>query len=138
MACNCKNCGGRITGLAHIGLLVSDIERSKSFYVDVLGFEPAGDHNLSGAALSFVRIGSCVIELIQRPRYEPRAAGHFDHVCLEVEDIQSLMCKLIEKNVRFEHDDVTTVPQLQMKNVFLCGPDGERLEFFERIRGENP
>jgi hypothetical protein len=31
MPCNCENCGGRILGLAHIGLFVSNLERSKAY-----------------------------------------------------------------------------------------------------------
>lgn len=132
MACNCKNCGGRVVGLAHIGLYVSDLARSKAFYIDDLGFEPDGDYQLPGCSISFVRAGSCVVELIRRDAHEPRPAGCFDHVCIEVEDIDTLVCKLIEKNVRFETDHVVDIPELSIRNIFFAGPDGERLEFFER------
>ena len=131
MACNCANCGGRIQGLAHIGLYVSDLSVSKPFYVDTLGFEAAGDYELPSCRISFVRAGSCVIELIQRTSGEPRQAGVFDHVCLEVDDIESIVCKLIEKNVRFETDHIVDVPELSIRNIFFSGPDGERLEFCE-------
>ena len=131
MPCNCANCGGRISGLAHIGLFVSDLSVSKSFYMDTLGFEAAGDYQLPSCRISFVRAGSCVIELIQRASGEPRQAGLFDHVCLEVDDIESLVCKLIEKNIRFETDNIVDIPELSIRNVFFSGPDGERLEFCE-------
>jgi lactoylglutathione lyase len=131
MPCNCTNCGGRVQGLAHIGLYVSDIAVSKSFYVDKLGFETAGDAHLPACAISFVRAGSCVVELIQRVSGEPRDAGLFDHLCLEVEDIETLVCKLIEKGIRFETDHIVDIPELGIRNIFFAGPDGERLEFCE-------
>jgi lactoylglutathione lyase len=118
-------------GLAHIGVYVSDMRKSKAFYVDDLGFEPIGDHRLPACSISFVRAGSCVLELIQRDEGEPRAAGLFDHVCMEVEDIDSLVCKLIEKNIRFETSHIVDIPELKIRNVFFSGPDGERLEFCE-------
>ena len=131
MSCKCENCGGSIRGLAHIGLYVSDISRSKSFYVDDLGFECTGDYQLPACDISFVKAGSCVLELIQRKSGEPRQAGLFDHVCLEVSDIDSLVCKLIEKNVRFETGNIVDIPELSIRNIFFAGPDGERLEFCE-------
>jgi lactoylglutathione lyase len=134
MACDCKNCGGRVKGLAHIGLLVSDIARSKAFYVEDLGFESAGDHQLPNCRISFVRAGSCVIELIQPDGDKGRKAGPFDHVAIEVEDIDTLVCKLIERNVLFETDHVVDIPQMGIRNIFLAGPDGERLEFCESAR----
>jgi len=133
MACDCKNCGGRVVGLAHIGLYVTDLSRSKAFYVDTLGFEPAGDYHLPACDIAFVKAGSCVLELIERKSGEPRQAGLFDHVSIEVEDIDTLMCKLIEKNVRFETDRVVDVPALGIRNIFFAGPDGERLEFCESV-----
>ena len=131
MACKCENCGGRITGLAHIGVYVSDIAKSKAFYVDDLGFEHAGDFRLPACSIAFVKAGSCVLELIQRDEGAPREAGIFDHVCMEVEDIDTLLCKLIEKNIRFETDHIVDIPELAIRNVFFSGPDGERLEFCE-------
>ncbi len=134
MACNCANCGGRVQGLAHIGLYVSDLARSKAFYVETLGFETAGDYQFPNCSISFVRAGSCVVELIQRFTGEPRQAGLFDHLCLEVEDIETLVCKLIEKNIRFESDHIVDVPEMGIRNIFLAGPDGERLEFCEHVK----
>lgn len=134
MACNCSNCGGRITGLAHIGVYVSDLVLSKRFYVETLGFEPAGDIRLSNCSISFVKAGCCVLELISRDEGAPCQSGLFNHICLEVEDIETLVCKLIEKNIRFETDHIVDIPDLGIRNIFFAGPDGERLEFCEHKR----
>ena len=134
MACNCSNCGGRVVGLAHVGLYVSDLARSKAFYVDKLGFEHTGDYHLPACDISFVKAGSCVVELIRRHSGEPRENGLFDHLCLEVEDIDTLVCKLIEKSIPFETDHIVDIPELSIRNIFLSGPDGERLEFCEYMK----
>lgn len=134
MACNCANCGGRVQGLAHVGLYVSDLARSRAFYAGVLGFECAGDVHLPGCDISFVKAGSCVVELIQRHSGEPRQAGLFDHLCLEVDDIESLVCKLVESNIAFETDHIVDIPELGIRNIFFPGPDGERLELCQHVK----
>ncbi len=134
MPCNCENCGGRVLGLAHVGLYVSDLAASKAFYVDKLGFEPAGEAQLPDCDIAFVKAGSCVVELIRRHSGRPREAGLFDHLCLEVEDIDTLVCKLIEKGIRFKTDYVVHIPELSARNIFFAGPDGEWLEFYEYVK----
>ena len=137
MSCKCDNCGGRITGLAHIGIHVKDMSRSKAFYVDKLGMEITHDvDNGSGVNIVIVQQGSMILELIELPNQAPREAGVVDHIAFAVEDIETLVCKLIEKGIVFENNgDINTLPQLfgGIKNAWFTGPDGERLEFFEFI-----
>ncbi len=135
MGCNCENCGGRTLGLHHIGVMVRDIEASKAFYLGTLGFSLIDEADNNGAKLALIGVGSCVIELIQRPDHEPRPAGIIDHIAIAVEDIDTLVCKLIEKQVVFETNAIGVFPHLfgGLKNIFFAGPDGERLEFFEPI-----
>lgn len=137
MACNCARCGGKITGLAHIGIIVKDIEVSKAFYCETLGFfQLTGEYTLaSGLRLAFVNAGDCRLELIQQPIYAPRTAGVVDHIAMEVEDIEPLVCKLVEKRIPFETGEIGTMPELLggVKNIFFAGPDGERIEFFEYL-----
>ncbi len=133
MACNCKNCGGTITGLAHIGVRVSNMETSLRFYTDVLGFKLTSQQMLGTTHLAFLECGTCLIELIHPANFEPREAGQIDHIALEVKGIDSLVCRLIEKGVHFLSNSINTAPDLLdgVKNIFFTGPDGERFEFFE-------
>ena len=133
MACNCENCGGKITGLAHIGVRVSDMEASLRFYTEVLGFKLTGQQMMGTSHLAFLECGTCLIELIHPANYAPREAGQIDHIAMEVKGIDELVCRLIEKGVHFLSDSVSTAPTLLdgVKNIFFTGPDGERFEFFE-------
>jgi len=132
MACNC-NCGGKITGLAHIGIMVKDIDASIGFYRDTLGFELTDKVDLGAVKLGFLNIGSCLIELVQTPDYAARVPGTVDHIAVEVVGIEELVCKLVDKGVKFLTDKIEVLPNLLggVKNIFFTGPDGERLEFFE-------
>ncbi len=126
----CDACGGKMTGLAHIGIFVKSIEESNKFYIDQLGFEDAGRYG----NLQFLRVGSCILELVEIADYKPRPAGVIDHIAIEVEDIEKLVCKLTEKRFPFS-GEIKTMPDLcgGVKNLFFEGPDGERLEFFEYL-----
>lgn len=135
MKCNCSNCGGEITGLAHIGIRVRDMEASIRFYVDTLGFTLTDTHQAGPTKLAFLNIGTCLIELIQPAQYDERTPGQIDHIAVEVKDIEHLVCRLVEKNVRFLSNEIGTMDTLLggVKNIFFTGPDGERFEFFEYL-----
>ena len=137
MSCNCEKCGGRITGLAHIGIHVKDMARSKEFYVGKLGMELTHEASNNGVALALVQQDSMILELIELPNEAPRSAGIVDHIAFAVEDIETLVCKLIENGVVFEKNgEVGVVPNIfgGIKNAWLNGPDGEILELFEFIK----
>lgn len=133
MGCKCEQCGGKVVGLAHIGVQVRDIEASKAFYVGSLGFELTDECQMGPTKLAFLNVGDCKIELIQPGDFRPRVPGQIDHICVEVEDIDTLVCKLIEKGVKFDSDRINDAPGLLggVRNIFFAGPDGERIEFFE-------
>jgi len=136
MACNCDKCGnGKSTGLAHIGIQVTNLEEALDFYVNVLGFEVTNKTCIGDLTLVFMNIGTCLLELVHRPEYTPRPAGNIDHIAVEVEDIDNLVCRLTEKRVKFLTNGVGDMPGLLggVRNIFLEGPGGVRIEFFEYL-----
>ena len=42
---------GKVTGLAHIGVMVKDLEVSRKFYVEKLGFEEECRNDLGGTVI---------------------------------------------------------------------------------------
>ncbi len=135
MPCNCENCGGRITGLAHIGVYVKDMDRSKDFYLNTLGMELQAEEVLGEMKLALLGVGGLIIELVAKPNAEPRANGPVDHIAIACEDIDTLVCKLIEKGVAFDTDAISESSIFGgIKNIFFKGPDGESLEFFEYVK----
>ncbi len=130
-----------IKGIAHVGLYVNDIGRSVRFYEDKLGFEliheavnqcPEGD-----VLVKFVRNGDCVLELVQFPYGIKREDGWFDHVAINVTDIDSVIEALREKGICFEEGSYTFAPHVfppaGTKWVMFRGPDGEHIELNERL-----
>lgn len=119
-----------IKGLAHIGLYIKDIERSKRFYSDILGFKAACQvHQEDGTKICMMEKGSCILELVEFETYQKKADGFFDHVALEVEDIRAAMMDLSAKGIEFESED----PILDsiydgVYYIMFRGPDGEHIE----------
>jgi catechol 2,3-dioxygenase-like lactoylglutathione lyase family enzyme len=125
---------GKVTGLAHIGVKVKDIEASKRFYTDYLGFAIDGEDDLGHVKLAFLSNGNCLIELISADSV-PTAPGQIDHICMEVEGIDSLVSSLKEKGLQFEGEvSFSAAIRGGIKNIFFRGPDGERIEFFDYLR----
>lgn len=124
-------------GIAHVGFFVSDIEKSKKFYEEVLGFEtffersektPDGDT----VRIAFLRLGDLVFEMICIPKVTFPADGCFQHLAIKVTDIEDAARKLDEMGIA--HEELVYSPETLengSKWVNFLGPDGEHLEFNE-------
>ncbi len=123
-----------LTGLAHIGILVTDVEKSKDFYLNTLRFDLKAEHELpNGTKLVFCDAGSCQIELVWIPGAVGKPEGVVSHVAIECNDIEGWVEELRAKGVPFESDTIGVMADLLggAKNIFLAGPDGERIELWE-------
>lgn len=123
-----------INAYAHVGLYIKDVERSKKYYAEVLGFEcicqftnPAGD------ILAFMKSGSLIIELIQHKVWMDRRDGLFDHIAMQVDDIEAVSALLKARGVQFEDDIFFDVNVFDhgVKYQAFRGPDGEHLEIYQ-------
>ena len=119
-----------VLALGHVGLHVSDLERSKAFYRDILGFHVVWEKiTESGYHLLFMGNGSCVIELM--PTDEKLEDGHFDHLTVWVSNLENAQKELIRKGIVFETDVPNNDWQLYQNgehNLLFRGPDNERLQ----------
>ncbi len=142
MGCNCEccRCGGDITGLSHIGVFIRDIDKSLDYYTNTLGFEcyyRADVGEAEKTRIAFLRQGTCIIELVQRPVSEQRGDGLVDHIALKVTGIEAVIEGLREKGVEFETEKPIELPGLLgggVKYITFRGPDGEHLELTEELK----
>ena len=122
---------GKITGLAHIGVMVKDMDVSLDFYKR-LGFVLDKEEQMGSVRLAFLHAGSCIIELVAPNDGAERKAGVVDHIAVTVDDIAAAIENAIAKGIEIDASTVRTSQILGgLKNVFFQGPDGERLEFVE-------
>lgn len=127
---------GKVTGLAHIGVFVKDLEASVKFYTENLGFELDGIDDLGATRLAFVRNGGCILEFVCHSNYtNPNDHGIVDHVCLEVVGIEDVVAGLKAKGIAME-GEVGFSDKIRggIKNIFFRGPDNERIELMEYVR----
>lgn len=128
-----------LRGLAHVGLFVKDLERTRQFYEEHLGFETiwqceVDEPDGSLTQVMFIRNGPLVVEVI-RPQVVPeRTDGCFDHLALAVRDIEQIQQRLEKAGIAFESQRPVYKAQVfphGSKWLMFRGPDGERLELTE-------
>lgn len=125
-----------VKGVAHIGLYIKDVERSKKFYTEILGFETICEFvSLEGNKMAFVKSGNLIIELIQHKEWMDRKDGLFDHIAMEVEDIDQISQELKKLGIVFEADVYfdKLVFDKGVKYQAFRGPDGEHLEIYQTL-----
>ena len=123
-----------VNAYAHVGLYIKDVERSKKYYHDILGFECICEFtNGTGDRLSFMKSGSLIIELIQHKVWMDRHDGLFDHIAMQVDDIEAVSAALKAKGVEFEDEVYFDVNVFDngVKYQAFRGPDGEHLEIYQ-------
>ncbi|MBI4782793.1 MAG: VOC family protein [Oscillatoriophycideae cyanobacterium NC_groundwater_1537_Pr4_S-0.65um_50_18] len=126
----------RTQGFHHVAIICSDYEKSKHFYVEILGF-PIIEETFRSARNSYkldLRVGEKdAIELFsfpdppQRPS-RPEACG-LRHLSFAVEDIDATANDLESKGISVEPirlDDLTG-----RRFTFFQDPDGLPLEIYE-------
>ena len=129
----------KINHLQHVGLPVTNIERSKAFYAR-LGFESAMDSTFSmdgeTGLVCMMKRENMVMELYQVPepalsQVRQRRDGHIDHIAFDVSDIDETF-ELLKSNgfdVLEESPVFLNFWQKGCRYFNIAGPDGERLEF---------
>jgi lactoylglutathione lyase len=124
-----------VTGLGHVAIRVKNVDRSLDFYVGKLGFpEMMRIHREDGTLmLIYLRITETqFLEIFPDAvgeRSPPKEAIGFNHMCLEVSDIDEALADLANKGI----------PLLQEKKVgldrnrqaWIEDPDGNRIELME-------
>ena len=117
-----------IKGLAHVCFTVSDLEASIRFYRDKLGFKPAFDFiNDAGERFGvYLHVsGRTFIELFATGKVEPASGQSYQHICLEVDDIQGTVAQLRERGV--EVGDITLGSDNSWQ-AWLKDADGNNIE----------
>ena len=129
----------KINHLQHIGIPVSDIEVSETFY-QKLGFISATssefDHDGGKGKMMMMQLKDIIIELYQHPETDlgeirSRKDGHIDHITFDVSDIDQTYSVLKEASFHVLEEQPVFLPfwEKGCKYFNILGPDGERLEF---------
>ncbi|MCS7006039.1 MAG: VOC family protein [Thermoleophilia bacterium] len=125
--------------IQHVGLVVSDLERSRRFYAGALGLEEVPRPPNFAFDGAWFRAGGTELHLLAEEHTTGgagqragagAATGMTRHVAFEVDDLAAALHRLAEHGVELaggpmpRGDGVT--------QVFFLDPDGHVLELFER------
>ncbi|MDD1793190.1 VOC family protein [Enterovibrio sp. ZSDZ42] len=130
-----------ISGVHHVALIVSDIERAKHFYLNVLGLRLLDEHYRAERDSWKVDIGlpdGRQLELFsfpnspQRPSY-PEAQG-LRHLAFQCVDVERVVKQLKRQGVDCE--PIRIDPYTSRRFTFFSDPDGLPLELYEAAPDE--
>lgn len=136
----------------HVGITITDVEESLSFYRDVLGFTVArimnesGKHidnfsDLIGVDVKTIKLrdeNNNMIELLKYNSHPENSNSDkitrigCSHIALTVKDLDSLLVKI--KDLGYSANcDPQYSPDGKVKLTFCKGPDGVLLELVEEL-----
>lgn len=126
----------KLNRIDHVAIICSDYERSKDFYVNVLGCEVVNEIYRSerqSFALELSVNGLYQIELFSFPSpperlSNPEACG-LRHLAFQVDDLDVAIVELKSKGVPTENIRINTVNGKRL--VFFRDPDGLPIELCE-------
>jgi len=126
--------GGFQTG--HVGLNVSDLDRSKKFYQEVFGFTTVGESREEGRKFAFLGQGDkLMLTLWQQAngRFEKSHPGlhHLSFQVAAIQEVHEIAQKLKALSARLIYDRIVPHAEgAQSGGLFFEDPDGIRLEIY--------
>ena len=120
----------------HIGLNVSDLDRSKNFYQEVFGLAAVGESREEGRRFAFLsQEDKLVLTLWQQAegRFEKRHPGlhHLSFQVASIQEVQKAAQKLKALNVPLIYDGIVPHAEgAQSGGLYFEDPDGIRLEIY--------
>ena len=119
-----------VDGLDHFTITTSDLERCRSFYMDVLGLTE-GDRPPLGFPCHWLYAGGRAIlhlvgdeDAVRRGGRESDVQG-FDHIAFAARGMAEMAKRLKARGVSFEAREVPGRPR---KQIFFVDPDGVKVE----------
>ena len=128
----------RLKKLGHIQLRVADLERSKAFYRDVLGFRVAEQDPKHGDLFMTLGEDYHTLDMAQHENPEtakgpPRPIG-VAHIAFQVASYEALgdaYRTLLQHGVLIER----AMDHVNQRSIYFVDPDGNRLEIYYEIPG---
>ncbi|WP_068774481.1 VOC family protein [Paenibacillus sp. FJAT-26967] len=120
----------------HVGIMVSSIEKSVSFYERIVGLKLKGSESNGSLKLAFLGFdahGETEVELIEGYGGPVTEEGRVHHIAFTVDSIEEEFKRIGQTDVKLIDSEITTLPN-GSRYFFFHGPDGEWIEFFESTR----
>ncbi len=114
-----------IVAMNHFTVLAEDLEKSRDFYMNVLGLEEGYRPPLGFPGAWLYTNGQAVLHIIAgRPLPEPRS-GVLDHMAFSARDLPAVVGKLRAREIEY---DLRRQSESGIWQLFCFDPSGARVE----------
>jgi len=131
-----------IKKINHVAIVVKDIESALGFWQDQLGLklDHIEDVPSQASKVAFLPVGEGEVELVQPTDPDTGLANYLEkrgegmhHLCIEVDDIQGMLKKLKEKQVKLINEEPIELPGRRMAFIHPKSANGVLVELYEII-----
>jgi catechol 2,3-dioxygenase-like lactoylglutathione lyase family enzyme len=119
--------GLQVTQLDHVSVIITDVERSRRFYRDVLGLKEIAKPRTFDFVVLWFDLGNQHIHLLLKDRPDTLSPRH---LALRVADVVAARTYFRERGVKTE--ETTPIPGAD--RFFIHDPDGNRIEIIQWLR----
>jgi glyoxylase I family protein len=117
----------QLTGIHHVSILVSDMERAVAWYTERLGLQEVKRPSNFVTPVRWFELGEQQLHLI--PNGEPDAVSP-RHFALHVDDVRAARGTMAERGIEVQE----TVPIAGADRFFIADPDGNNIEVIQWFR----
>jgi catechol 2,3-dioxygenase-like lactoylglutathione lyase family enzyme len=123
--------GPQVTQIDHVSVIITDVERSRRFYRDVLGLKEVAKPKTFDFVVLWFDLGNQQLHLLLKDRPDALSPRHF---ALRVADCAAARAYFQSNGVPTQ--ETTPIPGAD--RFFIADPDGNRIEIIQWQRPYDP
>jgi catechol 2,3-dioxygenase-like lactoylglutathione lyase family enzyme len=120
-----------VTRIDHVSVLITDLEKSRRFYRDLLGLREIAKPKTFDFSVLWFDLGNQQLHLLLKPRPDALSPRHF---ALRVQDARQARAIFQAHGIAIE--DTTPIPGAD--RFFVADPDGNRVEVIQWLEPYDP
>lgn len=120
----------KILGVSHMALYVSDLDKTRAFYKDFLGFDEVYTLKRDDGSdrIAFIKINED--QYLELFREDPKGAdGHLNHIALQTDNAEQMRLYLASQGVKVP--EKVGVGKIGNENFNITDPDGHTVEIVQ-------
>jgi catechol 2,3-dioxygenase-like lactoylglutathione lyase family enzyme len=121
----------QVAQIDHCSVLITDVERSRRFYRDVLGLKEIAKPRTFDFTVVWFDLGNQHLHLLLKDRRDTISPRHF---ALRITDAGGARAHFRERGIAIQ--ETTPIPGAD--RFFIQDPDGNRIEIIQWLRPYNP
>lgn len=123
--------GIEVSQIDHVSVLITDLERSRKFYRDILGLKEIAKPKTFTFSVLWFELGNQQLHLLLKPQPDAISPRHF---ALRVKDTQAARVYFRERGIPTE--ETTLIPHCD--RFFVKDPDLNRIEVIQWLETYDP